>query len=405
MTIAAASRGWEPLSEVRKSLRIKWYRSPIDKPTLWALMERSDRKGFAQTLGHLGLVVALGALTAVAFEQGWWAVFGLALWLFGSVIRFIPGLATHELVHGTVFRTPALNRFFLRLFSVVGWWNYNEYRMSHTYHHRYTLFPDGDREVLLPREPSLHPLILLEMFTVNVRGMLRLVRATVWMALGRFDLNTATNFSGIGTTQWTQALSEVHPETYRAAVRWARFLLLFHGTVIVLSIVFQLWWLMILVSGGIFVANAWLYFVGMTQHTGLRDNVPDFRLCVRTIQLDSLTSFLYWRMERHIEHHMFAGVPCYNLKRLSREIADDMPAPRSLLGAWREMRSVWQRQLIEPDYQYDTPLPPTARPAMTSEAAVAGLPAPRDGADEMAASIGALDPEDDIVQMEAAAAG
>ena len=174
---------------------------------------------------------------------------------------------------------------------------------------------------------------------------------------------------------------------------------------IVLSIVFQLWWLMILVSGGIFVANAWLYFVGMTQHTGLRDNVPDFRLCVRTIQLDSLTSFLYWRMERHIEHHMFAGVPCYNLKRLSLEIADDMPAPRSLLGAWREMRSVWQRQQTEPDYQYDPPLPPTARPAMTSEAAVAGLPAPRDGTDEMAASIGALDPEDDIVQMEAAAAG
>ena len=42
---------------------------------------------------------------------------------------------------------------------------------------------------------------------------------------------------------------------------------------------------------------------------------------------------------------------------------------------------------------------------MTSEAAVAGLPAPRDGTDEMAASIGALDPEDDIVQLEAAAAG
>ena len=69
------------------------------------------------------------------------------------------------------------------------------------------------------------------------------------------------------------------------------------------------------------------------------------------------------------------------------------------------MRSVWQRQQTEPDYQYDTPLPPTARPAMTSEAAVAGLPAPRDGADEMAASIGALDPEDDIVQLQAAAAG
>ena len=117
---------------------------------------------------------------------------------------------------------------------------------------------------------------------------------------------------------------------------------------------------MILLSGGVFVANAWKYFLGLTQHAGLRDNVPDFRLCVRTVKADPLSSFLYWHMERHIEHHMYAGVPCYNLKRLSHEIADDLPRPRSVLGAWREMRGAWLRQLAEPGYQYDTPLPPTA---------------------------------------------
>ena len=101
-----------------------------------------------------------------------------------------PGLA-HELVHGTVFRTNRLNRIFLRLFSLFGWFNYNEYRMSHTFHHRYTLFPDGDREVLLPTEASLHPLVLLEMFTFNLRGALRLLHATVRMAMGKFDMDTA----------------------------------------------------------------------------------------------------------------------------------------------------------------------------------------------------------------------
>ena len=397
MTTATATRTWEPLSEVRKRLRVKWYRSPIDKPTLWELMERSDHKGLTHALGHLGLIVALGALTAVAFEQGWWAVFGVALWFYGAVIAFSHA-ALHELAHGTVFRTPALNRFFMRLFSVVGWWNYNEYRMSHTYHHRYTLFPAGDREVLLPMEASLHPLVLLEMCTVNVRGMFRMLRSVVLMALGRFDMQTVSSYSGVHTTQWTWALSEVHPEPYRAAVRWARFLLLFHGAVIVLSIAFQLWWLMILLSGGFFVANAWLYAVAMTQHAGLRDNVPDYRLCVRTIKVDPLSSFLYWHMEWHIEHHMYAGVPCYNLKRLSREIADDLPERRSLIGAWREMRAAWLRQLREPGYQFDTPLPATARPAMTSEVAVVGLPAPPEGTAEMAASIGALDPLEDRVR-------
>ena len=54
MTTTAATRTWEPLSEVRKRLRVKWYRSPIDKPTLWELMERSDRKGSRRRWGTWG---------------------------------------------------------------------------------------------------------------------------------------------------------------------------------------------------------------------------------------------------------------------------------------------------------------------------------------------------------------
>ena len=66
-------------------------------------------------------------------------------------------------------------------------------------------------------------------------------------------------------------------------------------------------------------------------------------------------------MNWHIEHHMYAGVPCYNLKRLYREIAADLPPPATLLGAWREMRAIWKRQQADPGYQYDPPLPETAR--------------------------------------------
>ena len=156
----------------------------------------------------------------------------------------------------------------MRLMSVPAWQNYNEARMSHAFHHRYTLFPDGDREVCLPRDPSLHPLVLLEILTINVRGMIRVLRATIRMAAGRFDMNQVCSIGGQGATQWTAALSDVHPETYRAAVRWARFLLVFHGTVLVVSIVFQLWWLSIVLSGAIFVGNWWKYSV--TRHAALR---------------------------------------------------------------------------------------------------------------------------------------
>ena len=93
------------------------------------------------------------------------------------------------------------------------------------------------------------------------------------------------------------------------------------------------------------------------MHCGLQDNVPDFRKCVRTIIIDPFSSFLYWRMNRHLEHHMYAGVPCYNLKKLGAVIQNDLPKPRSLISAWKEMRYAWKRQQNEPEFQFDTPVP------------------------------------------------
>ena len=57
---------------------------------------------------------------------------------------------------------------------------------------------------------------------------------------------------------------------------------------------------------------------------------------------------------------MYAGVPCYNLRKLSRVIQADLPQCKSVWGAWKEMRKTWNRQKTEPGYEYDTPLPETA---------------------------------------------
>ena len=116
------------------------------------------------------------------------------------------------------------------------------------------------------------------------------------------------------------------------------------------------------------------------MHCGLRDNVPDFRKCVRSITLDPISTFLYWRMNWHTEHHMYAGVPCYNLKKLYRVIAADMPQPRTLIGAWREMRDIWRRQQQDPGYQFDTPVPQRRGAAKAED-------------DELSTSIGELAPE------------
>ena len=77
----------------------------------------------------------------------------MALFVHGTIGSFFTGTVPHELGHGTVSRTKALNKIFLYIFSLLSWWNPFDYASSRTYHHRYTLHPEGDRENLL----RLHP--------------------------------------------------------------------------------------------------------------------------------------------------------------------------------------------------------------------------------------------------------
>jgi fatty acid desaturase len=350
------STEYEPLSQVRKNLKISWYRCSIDRAELKKLTRRNDLKGIYQAVGHLVLITLTGLLTYIFFNQKIWIGFSLALFVHGTIYSFISGLATHELSHGTVIKTKWLNGLFLRIFSVLGWFNFHHYKMSHTYHHLYTLHPRGDREVVLPIKPTLNPIYLFQLFTINVFdnvfdsfetiGLVPTLKRTIKLALfGKFD------------NEWSEAIFADQPAARKKAINQARIIVLFHLSLIIVSIVFKLWLLPVLVTFGMFTANWWRYFLAVPMHVGLRDNVPDFRLSVRTITLDPFSRFLYWHMNYHTEHHMFAAVPCYNLRKLHKIVAIDMPKPRTLVEAWREMRETWKTQKKNPSYQLDTPLP------------------------------------------------
>ena len=371
--------GHETLEQTRQSLRIKWYRCPIEHAELRALMQPSDRQGWFQAGGHLAIFAGTGTLVLFMASQQIWIGLVIALFLHGTSASFFKGIAAHELGHGTVFRTKLLNRFFLRLYSLISWHNFHEYAVSHTYHHRYTLHPDGDREVVLPQYAVFRPLYVLQLLSLNLTGgpmtsgMIPIIGGTIRTALGGFGQSVISR-------EWSEALYRVHPGERRKAVRWARILLLFHGGVVAIAIISGLWVLPFILSLQQFTANWLKLLVGMPMHGGLRSNVADFRKCVRSIRLDPLTEFLYWRMNWHLEHHMYAGVPCYNLKKLHKAVAHDMPKPRSLIGAWREMNEVRRRQKTDPGYEFDTLVPePTAKPDAdaASLAAAIGDIAPR----------------------------
>ena len=287
-------------------------------------------------------LAATAGLACYFYVHEMWALFAIALFAYGTYSCFL-GSACHEFTHGTVFKTKWLNRFFLYLFSLINMFNHEEYLLSHTYHHRYTLHPDCDREVVLPQSPVIRGLFVVQMFTINLfggpgaEGLYQRGRATLRTAFGKLpDIDALGEPIDDQLQEWLAALYTAHPEERRKAVRWARLILLFHAVVIAVAVAFQLWLLPVFITLSRVLAN-WLKSPAVfLQHAGLRDNVPDFRKCTRTIKLDPISSMMYWHMNWHVEHHMYPWVPCYNLPRLNRAIASDLPEPRGLLGAWRE---------------------------------------------------------------------
>jgi len=356
---------YPPLSEVRNTMRVKWYRAPIQHDRLKELSLRTDRQGWIQTGGHTGLYLALVGLAIFLWTQQQWVAFTITVLCVGFVATFFKGTAAHELGHGTVFKTKALNQFFLHAVCLISWWDPYDYGASHTYHHRFTTHLKADRENILPLTPSLAPWLILQLCTLNLfskpsrnfskGGFLWTVYLTARSALGMPSSHT-----DIPSQEWLQKLHADQPVAFKQSVLWSRCLLMFHFSILVLSLVTGWWVLIIVITLPSYIANIGSYLLGTTQHCGLLVNNADFRKNTRSIKLNPAIGFLYWHMNWHTEHHMYAGVPCYNLKALAKEIESDMPEPKSLLSVWQEMRATWEKQKTDPDYAYDTPVPTSA---------------------------------------------
>ncbi|MCE0497049.1 MAG: fatty acid desaturase [Methylacidiphilales bacterium] len=327
---------------------ISWYRTPIDSGEFKKLHEKSDVFGWLQSLGYLGVLVLTGSTAFYAAEHWpWWVTMAL-LFLHGTCFAFQIN-AVHELCHNTVFKTKLLNALFLRIFAFLGWINFEMFQASHARHHRYTLHAPDDLEVVLPIK-----LIIVHVFKtgfINPMWVWWTLKQTVRIAYGRFEGN------------WELALFPEGGPERRAPMNWARTLLAGHGLILLLSIWFHLWMLPVLITLAPCYGSWLFFFCNNTQHVGLQDDVSDFRLCCRTFTLNPVVQFLYWHMNYHIEHHMYAAVPCYNLGRLHRLIKHDLaPCPKGIVATWREIAAILKIQETDPGYQHVAPLPGT-RPA------------------------------------------
>jgi fatty acid desaturase len=339
MNETSEKKTWNPLTEW-KHTDVDWIRVNISREDLKRFTTRSDLKGLAYAMGFLLLIAATGTLAYMAFARGLWLLLALALYVHGSFYAFF-GNALHELSHNTVFRSKWLNVAFTSLFGWLYWpYNPHLYRLSHQkYHHRYTLYQGSDGEDV-PNYVELEPRLFFDLFLRAVRPK-ELVQN-----LGRLVTlkPTSKGWRGRGyhLDWWEQfVLQNASEKERRQVYRMAAASLIGHVLFVALCIVLGVWFLPILVTFAPFYGASFMGFMaGIHQHAACEANHPDFRVSCGDATLDPLTSFLYWRMEYHIEHHMFAAIPCYNLKPFSRFVADQLPPKEPAIPRIRKLHEI-----------------------------------------------------------------
>ncbi|HND62874.1 MAG TPA: fatty acid desaturase [Opitutaceae bacterium] len=324
-------------------MAVDWYRTPLPSAVFKQLHERSDLRALWQAGGFLALALGASGFTYWAWHGRHWLLTALGLYAYGIIAHFyVNGM--HELSHGTVFRTKWLGQAFLRVISFLGWLHPEAFNASHQRHHRFTLHPPDDLEVTLPATFTVRHFFVHLVFNPGFCWFM--IRRTWRLATGHVD------------SMWDQVcLPDSQPDLRAAVVRWARLVLAGHVLVAVVSFATGQWIIPLLISTGPFIGGGLWFLCNNSQHTGRRDNVPDFRLCCRTIEPNALVRFLYWQMNYHTEHHMYAAVPCYHLARLHREIRHELPPVVGLIGAWREIAAVQRRQRADPTYVPEVHLP------------------------------------------------
>ena len=337
--------------------KIDWYRTPIDKGLLKQLTVRSDVRGLIQAGSFLLIYAATVYFSYFFFARRMWLAMAAACYVHCMFHGFV-GMeaAVHELSHWTPFKRKWLGDIFYYLFSFLTWNNAVHFRVSHTKHHQLTLHTGLDKEVVL--EPiALNWLDFLGWYTFDVKKFKMYMFPNMANAFGNGD---ADPFS------W-DPLFQQGDKKRKKMINWARLMLIGHLILLGLFIYYQLWVLIIVVTFGYFFATFPSKGCVIQQHLGLRSNVPDWRVICHTMKFGPLMGYLYWNMNYHIEHHMFAAVPFYNLKKLHRAIVHDTPEPvRGYIRGIMKIMTIRDEQRRNPNYCFMPEFPSSAAPAKSS---------------------------------------
>jgi fatty acid desaturase len=247
---------------------------------------------------YVGAGGAAFALVTSVPHSRWIWIAGVPLYLLAAASLHGISLFTHEAVHGTLCSNPSWNR---ALGAVCAWpvlQNFAAYKVLHLRHHDH---------LGLPGDPDHYD---------NYTHWSWLLILMHW---GRLIAGYPAYILAIPILGFRQGRG------------WERFWILFEVSCVVgiaaavlispvpRQLLIHAWLIPML------FINTLVNIRGMSQHTLLEHHSDTIR-GTRSILTNRVTSFFMCNENFHLEHHLYPGVPWYNLPRLHQATRDDLVA-------------------------------------------------------------------------------
>ncbi len=276
-------------------------RPALDTVAGAALHQRDHRRLWRiAVFAGLYLVGAGGAIWGGhALGGTWWAmVVCLPLYVLAGASLHGISLFTHEGTHGVLSQRVALNRWIAIVCAIPVLQTFTAYQVLHLRHHKH-LGATGD--------PDHYP---------NYTTWSPLIWAMHWgrLALGYPAYITAIPILGFWHGTWRE--------------RWwilVEMALLFTLVFAVLASPIPGYFLLHGWLIPMLVINSMVNIRGMSQHT-LLEHETDVVRGSRSLLTGPLVRFFMCNENFHLEHHLYPGVPWYNLPQLHQTLRDELHA-------------------------------------------------------------------------------
>ncbi|REK19454.1 MAG: hypothetical protein DWQ37_01260 [Planctomycetota bacterium] len=278
----------------------QWYRS-LEPEKKQAIRELHAINPYWNLVGVLFIGLWAATAVAIAYAPAWyWCIPGYIL--IGLLIHGMSNLM-HEGIHGTLFKHRRWDRWYGVVMGAPSMFSATAYGVNHLRHHKHTRSPqDPDEFNNLTDNPKLLSVLYYAWLAF---GMVFYSFRVPWMAL---KYGTASDHRKmiVERTLMTAAAG---------LLLWWAFSQGFFGMVV------HVWFIPLCIASLLGNVRGWAEHTLTTPSHPLRET--------RTITSNRLFSFLNINLNYHLEHHLFPGVPWYNLPKVHRLLLDDYRAAGS----------------------------------------------------------------------------